>query len=86
MMSVSPCSNCGGSDLYRSVQSTPANGLFGPVLLPGLPGHRFRVVVCRDCGLTRLFASTVDTEALSSGGWERVVEGQATGPLGLKDA
>ena len=82
-MMVSKCPNCGGSDLYRSVQTTPANGMFGPNLLPKLSSGRFRVVVCKDCGLTRLFASTVDTQALSSREWERVSEDVSSHPLGL---
>lgn len=42
-MMVSKCPNCGGSDLYRSVQTTPASGLFGPNLLPKLSPGWFRV-------------------------------------------
>jgi predicted nucleic-acid-binding Zn-ribbon protein len=83
-MTASKCPNCGGSDLYRSSQSTPANGVFGPNLLPALSSGRFRVVVCKDCGLTNLFASTVDTQALRGPEWERVDEGLSSRPLGLK--
>lgn len=82
-MKVSNCPNCGGADLYRSVRSTSANGPLGPHLLPdSSPGH-LRVVVCRNCGLMRLFASSLDLQSLSSREWERVVE--PTGPLGLGD-
>jgi predicted nucleic-acid-binding Zn-ribbon protein len=84
-MKVSKCSNCGGSDLYRSVESTPASGRFGPNLLPKLPTGRFRVVVCKTCGLTALFAQTVDTKALSGPAWERLSD-HAGGPLGLTGA
>ena len=48
-MTVSKCPNCGGSDLYRSEQSTPASGMFGPNLLAALSPGRLRVVVCKDC-------------------------------------
>jgi len=84
-MKVSKCSNCGGADLYRSVESTSASGRFGPDLLPQLPMARFRVVVCKTCGLTSFFAQTVDTEALSGPTWERLSDG-AAGPLGLTRA
>jgi len=81
-MTISPCPNCAGSNLYRSVHTTPATGLFGPNLLPKLPMGRFRVIVCKDCGLTRLFASSINTEALGGPGWERVTD-EPSGPLGL---
>jgi hypothetical protein len=43
-----------------------------------------RIVVCTDCGLTQLFASTLDKRALkSSPGWERMAD--VRGPLGLAD-
>ena len=79
-MTVSKCPNCGSSDLYRSVHETSANGGFGPRLLPELSWGRFRVVVCKDCGLTRLFASTLDTQALSGPGWESVAPRLTEGP------
>jgi predicted nucleic-acid-binding Zn-ribbon protein len=81
MMKVSDCPDCGGSDLYRSVATTSAKGLFGPDLLPNLEWGQLRVVVCKDCGLTRFFASNMDRQALSTGAWERIVEG--AGPLGI---
>jgi predicted nucleic-acid-binding Zn-ribbon protein len=83
-MAVAKCPDCGGADLYRSAQNTPANGMFGPVLLPLSAPGRFRVVVCKDCGLTRLYASTVDTQELPRDGWEHVSE--PTRPLGLTEA
>lgn len=82
-MSVVRCPDCGGSDLYRSAQNTSANGLGGPFLLPHLSPGRFRVVVCKDCGLTRFYASTVDIQTLPRDGWEHVA--QSGGPLGLAD-
>ena len=78
------CPSCGGSDLYRSAQNTPATGLFGPSLLPKLSPGRFRVVVCKDCGLTSLFASTSDVQGLSGPEWERMVDGVSSRPLGLE--
>jgi len=84
-MAAAKCPDCGGSELYRSKQNTPANGkLFGPVLLPHSSPARFRVVVCKDCGLTRFYASTVDIRQLPGGGWEPV--SQPTRPLGLTKA
>ena len=82
-MAVANCPDCGGADLYRSTQNTPANGLFGPVLLPRSSSGHFRIVVCKDCGLTRLYASTVDIQALPGRGWEHVSE--PSRPLGLTD-
>jgi predicted nucleic-acid-binding Zn-ribbon protein len=84
-MRISKCPSCGGSDLYCSARNTPANGLFGPNLLPKSSPGRFRVVVCKDCGLTSLFASVVDTQALGGPSWERLVEGVSNRPLGLKE-
>lgn len=84
MLTQSTCPSCGGRELYRSIHTTAANAAFGPNLLPESASGRFRVVVCRDCGLTQLFASTLDTEALSaSPSWERTSD--LRGPLGLKD-
>jgi predicted nucleic-acid-binding Zn-ribbon protein len=78
---MTKCPNCGGQELYRSTGTTPARGLFGPDLLPESAAGRFRVVVCKDCGMTTLFASALDTQALSRPGWEKVLN--APGPLGL---
>jgi hypothetical protein len=69
--------------MYRSAETTPASGLFGPNLLPRSASGRFRIVVCADCGLTQFFASTLDSRSLKHNpGWERI--GDARGPLGLK--
>jgi hypothetical protein len=57
---VGPCPNCGGRSLYRGPE-TSSGGSHGPHFLPGLAGFfrvaKFTLVVCRDCGLTRFFAS-----------------------------
>ena len=70
-MRIANCPECGGGELY-----TPAKG---PTLLRGLPA-RFNVVLCADCGLTRLFARRIDTQVLTAD-WVRVVEDLP--PLGL---
>ena len=82
-MKVSDCPNCGGSDLYRSLGTASANAWSGPNLLPHLQWDQFRVVVCRECGLTRLFASPSVRQDLAGGNWERLVGGAGVGPLGL---
>jgi len=74
---VSPCPNCGGSDLYRSQRPVSAGGGYAPNYLPDLGAWyrvaRFSIVVCRQCGLTRHFA---EREALArlgdSSRWQRV--------------
>jgi hypothetical protein len=82
MSRVSTCPNCGSLERYRSAQTTSAAGLFGPDLLPHSAGGRLRIVVCTDCGITQLFASTLDARALKhSPDWERVAD--VRGPLGL---
>jgi len=54
-----PCPGCGGSTLYQNRDVRSGAG-HGPDFLPGLGGFvmsaKFAVVVCRDCGLTRLYA------------------------------
>jgi hypothetical protein len=54
-----PCPNCGGNSLYWI--TLPSSGDFHFRLLPGLGDFMFfaelSVVVCSDCGLTRLFAA-----------------------------
>ena len=71
MSSESKCPNCGEESIYRA-RDVSASGRTWPfatpmTLLPKL-GHlltppTFTVLVCADCGLTRLFA---DTEARSN--------------------
>jgi predicted nucleic-acid-binding Zn-ribbon protein len=54
-----PCPNCRGTSLYQR-KDVSAGGSHGPDFLPGLGrlvfSAKFVVVVCRDCGLTRLYA------------------------------
>lgn len=75
-MKVSPCPNCGGNNLYRNAD-VGSGGPYGPNLLPGLGrffhSAKFDLVVCRDCGLTRFFASREATEKLADAKkWKRV--------------
>ena len=53
------CPECGGASLY--VASVESAGATGPVLLPGLGTFlsyaKMQVVLCRDCGLLRFYAS-----------------------------
>ncbi len=60
MEDISPCPNCGGRTLYRGPEVSSGGG-HAPNYLPGLGrflvSARFSLVVCRDCGLTRFFAS-----------------------------
>jgi predicted nucleic-acid-binding Zn-ribbon protein len=57
---LTPCPNCRGNTLYES-EPVSSGGGHAPNYLPGLGrfvvSARFVVVVCRDCGLTRFFAS-----------------------------
>lgn len=59
MLDVRPCPNCHGTTLYEG-PDTSAGGGYAPNYLPQLGRFmrtaRFRLVVCRDCGLTRFFA------------------------------
>jgi predicted nucleic-acid-binding Zn-ribbon protein len=73
---VAPCPNCGGANLYRARKSVSAGGGYAPNYLPGLGtlflAGKFRVVVCRDCGLTRFFAEREARDRLPDAGkWER---------------
>ncbi len=58
-MKIAPCPNCGGNQLYES-EPISAGGGHAPNYLPGLGNffraEQFRLVLCRDCGLTRFFA------------------------------
>lgn len=81
-MKVTNCPHCGGTSLYTTVAATPANGIWGPHLLPKLDRAQLHVVVCEDCGLTRFFLRQVDIQTLkASGAWTPVSE--ATPVLGL---
>jgi hypothetical protein len=75
-MIVSPCPNCASNNLYRS-QPVSAGGGYAPNFLAGLGGlwcaAKLNLVVCRDCGLTRFFASREATDKLSdSKKWQRI--------------
>jgi predicted nucleic-acid-binding Zn-ribbon protein len=60
MDTLAPCPNCGGNTLYQGPETSSGGG-HAPNYLPGLGrfvlSARFTLVVCRDCGLTRFFAS-----------------------------
>lgn len=60
MDTLAPCPNCRSNTLYRSPEISSGGG-HAPCYLPGLGGFlkraKFVLVVCRDCGLTRFFAS-----------------------------
>jgi hypothetical protein len=76
VITVSPCPNCGGTTQFQG-PDTSAGGGHAPNYLPGLGGFlraaRFTLVVCRDCGLTRFFASAEARAKLrDSGKWKAV--------------
>jgi hypothetical protein len=70
-----PCPHCGGTDLYtRRVNSGGGDGTY---LLAGLGSFlhfaQFDVIVCADCGLTRLFAEPAARQNVrSSAHWKRL--------------
>jgi hypothetical protein len=71
-----PCPGCGGRTLYQ-IQNVASGGNHGPELLPGLgklfARAKLTVVVCRDCGLTRLYAQPEARARLKdSGKWTLV--------------
>ena len=73
---TSSCPECGHSNLYSSVE-VGAGGGHAPNYLPGLGGFfsaaKFTLVVCKDCGLTRYFASPAARGKLAeSGKWRKV--------------
>jgi predicted nucleic-acid-binding Zn-ribbon protein len=75
-MKWGPCPTCGSAELFRS-HPIDSGTMRSPNLLPGLGGFlhyaSFRVVVCRNCGLTRFFADPQATDKLSSSAeWARV--------------
>jgi len=70
------CPNCSGRNLYEG-PDVSAGGGYAPNYLPGLGSwwlaETFRPVVCRDCGLTRLFASKGARGKLAdSAKWKRI--------------
>jgi predicted nucleic-acid-binding Zn-ribbon protein len=77
MSRVSPCSNCGSTNQYRSRKPVSSGGGHAPVFLPGLgpwySAEKFEIVVCGACGLTRFFARNEALEKLAgSEKWERI--------------
>ena len=75
------CDHCNGTNLYNtrigSAGATGWEGMNGPALLPKLGGFftsaELDVVVCADCGLTRLFAEPEAWAKLAtSKRWRRV--------------
>jgi len=69
------CPECGGDDLRMTV--TDSGGLHGPHLLPRLGTLTayapLTVVVCRACGLVRLFAQPAALDKLDGArSWQRV--------------
>lgn len=75
-MNPTTCPSCGGRNLYEG-PSVSAGGGHAPNYLPGLGtwwrSESFQLVICRDCGLTRFFASKEAREKLAeSSKWKRV--------------
>ena len=74
-MKIAPCPTCGSDDVYES-QPISAGGGYAPNYLPDLGGFwmaaKFRLVLCRACGLTRFFASTeARNKVTDSNKWRR---------------
>lgn len=84
------CPECGGADLRFRVVESGGMGWYDLRLLPGLGGiltnAPVTVVLCRECGLVRLFAQPKALEKLDHvEGWQSVaaVEAEsARGPSG----
>jgi len=75
-MKESPCPVCGSTNLFRSPEVS-AGGGYAPNQLPGLGtfwlATNFRVLLCKDCGLMRSFASKEAREKVTeSKKWERI--------------
>lgn len=64
----STCPECERSNLYMS-KDVSSGGGYAPNYLPGLntffSSAKFTVIVCKDCGLTRFFASKKALDNLS---------------------
>jgi predicted nucleic-acid-binding Zn-ribbon protein len=76
MQKTSTCPECGQANLYSS-DEVSAGGGYAPNYLPGLGNlllaAKFRMIVCRDCGLTRFFASKAALAKLpDSGKWRKI--------------
>lgn len=77
MRSPAACPDCGGHNLFKSAKRISAGGGYAPDYLPKLgkwyQAAKFRIVVCKDCGLTRFFADEEGLAKLGSGpAWQRV--------------
>ena len=75
-MNPGTCPNCSGRNLFEG-PDVYAGGGHAPNYLPGLGSwwkpESFRLVICRDCGLTRFFASKGARDQLAdSKKWKRV--------------
>jgi hypothetical protein len=66
-----PCPACGERTLFVS-EPQGANGGYGPELLPGLGGWlsraKMRIVLCKSCGLMRLFGDQAALDRLGNPG------------------
>ena len=76
MMKKATCPECGAGNLYAS-DDISAGGGYAPNYLPGLGSFlsaaKFSLVLCKDCGLTRFFASPNALEKLADGGqWHKL--------------
>jgi predicted RNA-binding Zn-ribbon protein involved in translation (DUF1610 family) len=76
MAHAKPCPECGQQNLF--VTTAYSGSRSGLMLLPGLAGNssgfaEFEVVVCPDCGLTRLFAAPDACGKLhTTNNWKRI--------------
>jgi hypothetical protein len=70
------CPECGSFKVYRYKEDVDSGGGYGPHLLPKLSTSifsfaKFRPVICKSCGLLRLYASEASREKLGeSDHWE----------------
>ena len=76
MTKISACPNCGSRDQYRTVKVSSGGG-HAPNYLPGLgtwwSAAYLSIVLCRDCGLARFFASDeARGKVADSKKWERL--------------
>ncbi len=76
MHKISPCPNCGGSNIYLNESGTSGGG-YAANYLPGLGSllrtAKFYPAICRDCGLTRFFTDEAARSKLSTASrWKRV--------------
>jgi predicted nucleic-acid-binding Zn-ribbon protein len=76
MLKSKECSDCGGRNLYTTKVS--AGGGYAPNYLPQLgspwSAPKFDVVLCQDCGLTRVYAPEEARRKVSAAKkWTRVL-------------